>query len=666
MSDLRNPRVSDAILPPVVAHPTEGRTAVARGALQVTESLVEARVDSLKSSLVSELEASTASAMEQMAADVGRDPFEGIPDPDRSVVQNFVDMNARLVAASEQSPDRFTELKIRQERILREYMRRYPKLVPHFQQAASGALGYSPIGAEIQALAAAQTAANAEKQAIFAQVIKAADDAKIPAALRLTNPDLYFELAMKEAAARYELESYSTQLKMRQSERTMSAIEAQEGLRQKMPYLMRGARTMILDSAERAIGTSITAISPGDRTRLFEQGMFKDAQIAILQERDNFIASMYSEDFTNSDMTMEQFKAEMDPVIKIFDYAAENVGSETMLADIEKLLKARESSFILSVPNMVEMGVMAKMLGGASFSGSQAIRALDAEFAGIVPSILNGLLGGYNTPGSWAASPAVNPDGSFNPDVLGERLPTPGEMRNNEPAWLRMMNQQLDTAIRGFSQVIRPGVEGTTAEQYRIPAMVMLSKWANTYYENWNKARVLVPERDVDKFVSLLANPRAREVFSSAGESDIPGFNPGAVAGTLELVMGSEAGSNLAGLEELVIRNLGLTHQDMGGNLTQVWDLVDVKWDSASRKPVFTLDEAAYDAVPEVGMSRVLGVDIRHRFTKPKMREAVARMNTDRNATRLGAIIMANAHVNGDSDYVSYADLVVRRYLGGE
>lgn len=676
MSSDRNPRVSQALAPNVVAHPTGGRTALAQGAVDVSKILVEDHAERITGRMSDELLAASNEFLQE-TVEGPPDPFEGLPAADRSIVDNFVDIQARLVAGAEQAPDRFTELKMRQERIMRDYMRRYPKLTQYFQQAANGQLGYSPIGTEIRQLAAAQNSQNEAMKEMFDAVTAAAERARVPAYLRLTNPNMYFELAIQEMNAEYDVARLDQNMHIRKQLRSGSSMDAQEDIRKNMGSILRFARPNIMATAEQAMGqilgregVRIESLSPVDRQALIETGAGETIKTAILTERDRFLADYYTENFAESDMTMEQLQAELRPVLDLFDFAAENYASATLAEDMERLVKTRESSFMVQNPELQFLNLFADLLTATEFSSAQVSRRIQQQIADRLTESLNGLLGGQNAGGAWRHRPMLHPETrQFDPRVLEDNLPLPEDLEGGEEEYIALTRGVLDVARQGLSTVRRPG--DAENQEYintrRAASMVMLSKWANSYLDNWEQNNRVLPEAEVDRFVALLSHPQTRDVFRAAHEGlVIPGFDPAPIYGSIERIMASEAGSAYEEIERAVVEGLGRTWQaPFQSSETHLFrDLVDLEWDTERSQPRFILDEEAMRrAIPPTASTATRRGGQR---TRRDWERLVAEMNNQPEVQRLGQLVRATAHANGDSDYVSYAHLILRRYLGLE
>lgn len=201
----RNPTISTSdIFGPRAHEPTVNVSAgehIAQGLEQLTALGVGLRTEQLENQLSGELL--------QMQNEVVGAPGEPLKSPDvepeqltaedQATADDFAARMAKLGRAERQGGQSITALKIKQEDLLRSYMTRYPHLTKNFQQAATGVLGYSPIGARLDAAeAAARAAASGEEYGWLEKtIINAAIARGINPALLLTDPGKFWSDANK-------------------------------------------------------------------------------------------------------------------------------------------------------------------------------------------------------------------------------------------------------------------------------------------------------------------------------------------------------------------------------------------------------------------------------------------------------------------------------------
>lgn len=167
-TEQRNPNIADIQKTPYFVAPprSSGTQVLAEGLTAVAKTGAELYTDKLASDMAGELEADQKRTLDALSAADGSPTAdqklaaEQLKAGDFQTVQELQGIMNRLQNAADQGAESITALKIRQENTLREYMKRYPHLKAHFNQAATGVLGYSPLGARQRAAEAAIQAAS--------------------------------------------------------------------------------------------------------------------------------------------------------------------------------------------------------------------------------------------------------------------------------------------------------------------------------------------------------------------------------------------------------------------------------------------------------------------------------------------------------------------------
>lgn len=682
----RNPRVSAGLTPPIVAHPTGGRTALAEGAAAIGQTVASLRVENITSNLTSELEAASQEAIAKMQQEAGNDLFEGLPDADRTVVQNFTDMNNRLVTASEQAPDRISELKMRQERILRDYMRRYPRLVPQFQQAAHGTLGYSPIGAEIAALQRTQAAQQSELKKIFDQVVDGALKAGVSPERRLTDPSGFFQKGMEFLRAEEQLAASQRELALMETRGKARSIQGRNMLRRDMPSAMRAAVPDVMEAVGEirqhatAMNKQLSTMSPQEVRAFMESGESLQLMAALRQQREDMITGFQQTYFAGSDMTREEITKEIAPLLTMWDFAIENFNDSKLSERMGQLISVRENSLAHSLPDsLVKVKLLGEYLDSTVYSGLFANQLLQQHAVELIEPILLSMLGGQDKTGRTTT--VTDDDGTYNPLADHNRLPLLDELRSDNPeATFRDLSKLARNAVRaGIS-----GAQRTSDEEERLTHLFnagnLANQYANTYMLEWQRNNQLLDQTDVFEWVDLIGNPSMEPVWKAYHAAGHP---PGGVAASIERMLASESATQFQEIGTTIAKSMGITHKDPVTGATELMDLVTVEWDKLHNRPQFVLDTETWDKLSTYGYQKpeplpaeapkvLRALDWINRVTSPgksklavkrDMERAVEELNQSANLRYFAALVRANANLSPlYKDYEQVALDMVKEY----
>jgi hypothetical protein len=149
--------------------------------------------------------------------DLFEDPTQQATDKE---VNAFSSKMIKLENAAKSGAIGTTELRIRQEKILREHMNAQPWLADEFVQAAYRSQGYNPIGSEVEAIADQQRAEQASTKGLYDKIINQFASIGVPLAIHDINPQEFFRLGYEmsmEAGALKRLQAQKEMLDARDS-----------------------------------------------------------------------------------------------------------------------------------------------------------------------------------------------------------------------------------------------------------------------------------------------------------------------------------------------------------------------------------------------------------------------------------------------------------------
>jgi hypothetical protein len=651
----RNPRVSQTLTPPVVAHPTQGRTAVARGLAEVAETAIGVRQQQIAGQMSDELwNAHEEFVADHAAAMDEADPLMDLNTGDRTAVQQFMDIQARLEAAQAQGTAPVTELKMRQERIMREYMRRYPRLVPLFQQAANGVLGYSPIGAEIQHLSAQRQARQSEVEAVYNRIIKAADSAGVNPMLQITHPEQYWNEAIGALSAVERNAKLDRDLRAMDTVAGLNKHDARRMIRQNQGGIASGVwQESINPIIQEALQIHAT-MDPTARGSAAASGMFDSLRHRLNESKSQFVTEFYNEYFVNSDMSPAELEAELKPVLDVYDYAIQNLSDANLMEKANQLVKVQESEFFLKYPEVQQLNLMADILNShAVASAIQVNRQLGTDMARLINGILSQTLGGTAPAGTHRVPPAMTPQGRVNPAASEGNLPAISAYESPEEALAAFDVHwaQMNAAY----QYSRDATDPLEQDKGKITAAVMATQFANTYIDHHREMNKLMPRDVVDQYVNFLADPNTLSVWQEDMRNPIAGVDRRRIAQAVGIMLRSEQGQAARDMRRVVTDNMAKEHVGVLGDRTLLAQIVSPRWDPVTNRPFYELDEEVWD-----------GLSTYNKGYKQKrdLKAALEALNNSPEIAYLGRLAMASAHIAGSTRYAQAMDEEVLRILG--
>jgi len=708
MTNPRNPNVQTALTVPLVGHPTGGRTAVAEGLEKAGLAVVGARQEAITNDLTSRLLDEQTDFLANIPDDIGDPVLSGLDLEGKSVVEQFTAVHARLQDAAEQGTVPVTELKIRQERILRDYMRRYPQLTDQFQRAAAGHLGYNPIGAEINALAQANQLRQSQALDIMKMVHQAAKEAGVNPMLMLSHPDLYFESAWQALSDVEDLARLDRNLKAANAEGAMSTIQARRHLRSGHGGIMYGIQQDIMQTIASEVGRAmghggqealswaetIAKVPPEELKGLLESGFGDQLRVRLTEARYEFVQAMRSEWFSNSDMTVPQLMDELRPQLELYDFAIANISDAKLAERLNSLATTAKSDLFVRFPELHGMMILAEIMNNEKIAAAIHLRGtLGTAITESVGDIFREILGGRNrSPGPGAGTdptdassrprgrPVYDDRGRVQPRVEDVRIPPSGDKERDAAvldttlyaAWDLLSEAQRET-FGGMTPVIRTE-EDELVRRKRVGAAVgAIVGWANFYQEHFVNAQKLLPREQVDTFFTIMANPLLADVFEP--DNDVTNYARSSIVGSINEVLQREANqTRVEYVNELQKGLLRGVTTDRGPSVYFMY--IDAEWDAQRDRVVFSVKE---DAAIEEGFtdpalavpSRVTAPDGRMvtRISLPRAETAnlanvVASLNQSPAINRWSEILKVQAHLEGHTDYRDVTGRNLSQMLG--
>jgi hypothetical protein len=378
-----------------------------------------------------------------------------LKEGEQATLDDFIQYMDDLQTAHDNNTKSLTDLKIRQEKRLRESMARYPKLTPLFQKAAQGTLGYNPLGAEMRA-AEQELARSVQdtRPAMLRNIMEQGERAGV-------NQQLYY--ANRREYWRQTNQAVENTAKLMAGER-MSDLALQEigtqGLIQTglLKEQMEGLRPMAwadiqgrMDDFYFAAGMTGNLSNEQIAERVQEaqrSGLFLQQQQMLMQEKMEFINEAYDKYFADAafevalpggrtaevaPVSREKFEAMLAPVLAQYDWAIENMGRPQALEHIKTMNELDQQRITGGMPmNVKKLGVYGKMFGP---DNTYASYMLLGEMGTLANKVLHDFLipelGGSRRPGQQVSPPLVTDDGAYdNSAVLNPtgQLPGPQDM----------------------------------------------------------------------------------------------------------------------------------------------------------------------------------------------------------------------------------------------
>lgn len=524
---------------------------VAESLGKMAEVAVGMRQQQLNTQLSEELLAEqeqTLNELEQSSQELEDQPQRS--PQDFKTLQEFEEqMNDLQAAAGQGRSGSITQLKIRQERILREYMSQYPQLRAQFNQAATGVLGYSPLGAEIRAAEAAATRGGGSGMgAITSFYMQRANELGVDTTLFLTNPELFWTDLQRKSARQAHINEVTQWGKEWQN---FDSTEWQLGVANMAAQFWdaeRGVNAMI-DKALQAVGypgghldleeaVAQSSASGGANTieELLPSGVYERFRSEIMQNKTQALTTLY-ENFVDTEgrvingrrvapLSLEQFSEKVAPILSLFDYAAEYAGNEYAMNTMKRFNELRAEGALADFPDyLVRLSAVNNLFGPNTTVGQMFIKGQIADEAAKQIDTFLGKLGnsatGQPTDPNGAPTPVFNEEGgrAARPPEDAARFRTARELRLNAP-------EALEEYDESFQQLLGDVTTGWLdySVQENDPTVAAIAVHTITGYGNMVREaqRPGVPnnlrptaETD-DLYLAAIANPNFPEAYRIA------------------------------------------------------------------------------------------------------------------------------------------------------
>lgn len=290
--------------------------AVGRGIAQLGEVVKKIDTEYQKGKVASELEAERQQFLEESyqsdEARVDNALFDEDPNkPMDEQLASFQEKLSRLSAAKSSGSIGATELRIRQEKILREHMASRPDLAEEFVRVSQLTQGYNPIGSEVDALEAAQQNAGKYEREMLEQARARFIQLGVNPALALTHPQEFYRQGLEMANAAQKTQVLLNQYTFEETGNKLEDIELQRAFHKTVAdgalAALPSAVNDFVTRWETAVGTGAWANDPqvrlqleGERQALITRYMYngpayKEFKEKVYQNNPNMTTRGYEE-----------------------------------------------------------------------------------------------------------------------------------------------------------------------------------------------------------------------------------------------------------------------------------------------------------------------------------------------------------------------------------
>lgn len=560
----RNPNISTSdIFGPRAHEPTVNVSAgehIAEGLEQLTALGVGLRTEQLENRLSTEL-------LDMQSEVVGApgEPLKGeeaeehpaLTAEDQATADDFAARMAKLNRAEKQGGQSITALKIRQEDLLRSYMSRYPHLTKNFQQAATGVLGYSPIGARLDAAEAAARAAGQGEEYSWLEktVINSAIARGVNPALLLTDPEKFWRDA-NQAMMDFQTFSAESQAIANMKQKVdMAAYTNQPAFH---AFVLRQHNSVLTSVIQPVMKEYYATIGVTEGMSLEEKqiilmeahrsGKFQMLVADLQARRNTHLDNAYAEWIATPEghitdkatqrvipnMKKEDFAAAFSGVLAQYDWAIATLGDGGMVPIMEGLNKTLQQWATARLPTGVHvLAAMADM-----FKGNETLYTMltsgkiQDNIASLLYADMLQYFGGNGSGLShqWPRwEPSANGDVAGVPvfNVIPDNLPagevhrTPEELvRENRGMTLEQADSQYGKAVTNHGNQILETFERYAQEEKYEQAVVQAKMFSDLIQKYGQAAKRAFAENKVGfstatntSILSMVADPRSAMVF---------------------------------------------------------------------------------------------------------------------------------------------------------
>lgn len=402
----------------------------------------------------------------------------------------FLEKLAKSKQAERQGAIDGTELKIRHEQILREYVARHPRLAGRFIQAAGNTLGYNPIGSELDALFGkgernADGTPKDPRSFIEKQYDQLADELNISPTEKYTDPINWYRKVEREASYAENTNILQRQYQRTQVTQQLSDAQALEKVRAFAP----GHARQILNQVQGFVNNLPT--SPNGQGQGIQAGSLQAAKDAMQAGRQAFVQQIVelSGGRYNADWVQQNFGH----VLGAFDYAMTQADPKKAMDDVNRYLEAQVATGLyLRFPNYKTQETIIKSIASIP-SDSPLSEALRAQLSSSVWTSMATTLGAaWDGTNEGDTDHVPMPAPTVIPPPVSQRL-TPENRTRVQLETIRGMRSVLGNALssKEGTEERRVGTLGairavsSAAQEYlatkdrQAPAKSVVWEWTN-------------------------------------------------------------------------------------------------------------------------------------------------------------------------------------------
>ena len=496
---------------------------LSNAATSVVGAVADSQTKSLQANLQGESDAFVAEAIarqdqmdspltdDAIAKAIGAD-VEDLNSDQGKIVKPVLEQIAKLKLAEEQGVIDVSELKIRQENILRQAVARHPAFTDQFIQGASTQLGYNPIGAQIDALTAEGRASKGSpddpRSYLEKQYDALGETMGLNPTLKVRDPVSWYSKIHNEAQAREAISNKKREVDLLVATREFGTEKATAALgswwtanSRKYISAALGAAAQVAASTTGKAGAD--AISSGS-----------------LQKQKEAIAAAKAKMITDAQTAMgpyaqwmgpDKIQGAVAPVAAMFDAALASAEPAKVLEGMKMIVDSGVYRDVyLKYPGIAAFEPIARILGNlpkdSPFSASIS-QDLGRKYSAGIAAMLGGVINDSSqlwTTDGFPTSPATN----LNFDS------------NNEDDYAKVTTK----VISGITDALvnsskSPDIKVRVAA--RIGALNMVGSYAQDYKNYMTKhAMGQVPPRSVvDPWINLMASNEYRD---TVGDPSIP------------------------------------------------------------------------------------------------------------------------------------------------
>jgi hypothetical protein len=469
-----------------------------------------------------------------------------------SSIEEFAQYMTDLQTAAEQRSRSITDLKIAQERKLREYMARYPQLTDRLQQAATGVLGYQPLGARMRAAEAAERGGGGGNMPQVLQMfMQQAKEQGVPMDLYFSNPKRFYSMAQQAVHKNFQTKQLAAEIELVGHQMGIAGLVQTGQFNHFMttiaPKAWNEDIAPVMDDYYNALGITdgMGAAEKADRIRAAQgSGLFMQMQARLAQKKAEFTAAAYANYYERfkvgvdtsmgpaalAPLSPEQFEKQLAPVLAQYDWALGNLTQANAMDHVKGLNQLVDDGIIAGMPqNVRAAAAYGKLFGEGNtyaavlLQGEAGTIATQVIHAAMIPAMT-----GRTRVGEPRAAPLVDPNsGAVQPENLTRNQ---GRVFNFQELLSRMQTDNPGDGNRVYeemvTQYVAPWLKGIQSAEsqedallYATASFAALQGYANMVVEA-ELTGTERPSEDTDmRFVNTLASPDFAEAVRLARSS---------------------------------------------------------------------------------------------------------------------------------------------------